>query len=607
MAPITVKVSLYDELRRFKLDDASQTWDMLHAKVVSLFGVKDDEVSALRLKYTDEEGDLISFNTTEELSDALSLSGGLEPPILRLTAISSPPSVHPAGTASACAAKNTRVSSTHMSSTLAPVLTRLPQLHHGAKLHKLGRFLAKHPQLLQQLLDDPQQNKLAQHPRTRHFFEADAAATAELLSKIATNPAAFHKHGDGHWALKLEHKISKWLIHHPRMVAELQHDPTLADRLLANRPRLRNYAQANQGRMLELVGQASTRQLAQQQGVPGRHKHMPVKLAIFLLNNPAAAAALRANPGEAAASAFASRPRLGRFVAAHPRVLSEMLRRSAEMQGKLEAGQAPPAAQNALRRRIIRTLCRRPGALQRLQAAVARGAVVAQAMPCASISQRGEGEVVVGTLVPDAAAATNPKDAAAAAAAAATVAAAAEESTEESVAEAVAAVFVDKPLMAGWLKAHLVELAPLMAAAAAKQAKQATLKTEEVADTEADETTTDAEQGAGHGSPCPSGCGFAVTWHRSHCCRGCELGRGHGLRCERVSLGEAPTTCGPAADTEVECQAELADPAARLQVALEEVGLADLSASEDSLWEEDEELEGAVLVSSPAAPAASQA
>merc|ERR1712167_38895 len=37
--------------------------------------------------------------------------------------------------------------------------------------------------------------------------------------------------------------------------------------------------------------------------------------------------------------------------------------------------------------------------------------------------------------------------------------------------------------------------------------------------------------------PCScGGCEFAVTWHPTHCCSGCQAsgGQRHGLRCERV-------------------------------------------------------------------------
>ncbi len=48
---------------------------------------------------------------------------------------------------------------------------------------------------------------------------------------------------------------------------------------------------------------------------------------------------------------------------------------------------------------------------------------------------------------------------------------------------------------------------------------------------------------------CPAGCGFVITWHKSHCCeRCCERSRegstGHDERCDRVPL-EAPPTVLP--------------------------------------------------------------
>jgi hypothetical protein len=40
--------------------------------------------------------------------------------------------------------------------------------------------------------------------------------------------------------------------------------------------------------------------------------------------------------------------------------------------------------------------------------------------------------------------------------------------------------------------------------------------------------------------PCPSGCGYQVTWHATHCCGRCATGMGHGERCDRrfVTLPE---------------------------------------------------------------------
>ena len=34
--------------------------------------------------------------------------------------------------------------------------------------------------------------------------------------------------------------------------------------------------------------------------------------------------------------------------------------------------------------------------------------------------------------------------------------------------------------------------------------------------------------------PCPNGCGYAVTWHPTHCCMRCSIDDGHGVRCERA-------------------------------------------------------------------------
>jgi hypothetical protein len=40
----------------------------------------------------------------------------------------------------------------------------------------------------------------------------------------------------------------------------------------------------------------------------------------------------------------------------------------------------------------------------------------------------------------------------------------------------------------------------------------------------------------GAATPCPSGCGYQVTWHVSHCCGLCKMGGGHGGKCDRLSM-----------------------------------------------------------------------
>ena len=47
--------------------------------------------------------------------------------------------------------------------------------------------------------------------------------------------------------------------------------------------------------------------------------------------------------------------------------------------------------------------------------------------------------------------------------------------------------------------------------------------------------TTDSSTNNSENYPCcPNGCGYAVTWHQSHCCGACKQGRKHGPRCERI-------------------------------------------------------------------------
>jgi prolyl 4-hydroxylase len=55
-------------------------------------------------------------------------------------------------------------------------------------------------------------------------------------------------------------------------------------------------------------------------------------------------------------------------------------------------------------------------------------------------------------------------------------------------------------------------------------------------------------------APCPGGCGFAITFHATHCCEVCRLECGHGPRCEhrpagRVSQAEAQALIAKLVDT----------------------------------------------------------
>merc|ERR1711937_816585 len=37
---------------------------------------------------------------------------------------------------------------------------------------------------------------------------------------------------------------------------------------------------------------------------------------------------------------------------------------------------------------------------------------------------------------------------------------------------------------------------------------------------------------------CPGGCGFAVTWHKTHCCAACALSGQHGPRCVKKKVSQ---------------------------------------------------------------------
>jgi len=76
---VTIKCQLDDDLRRFSLSPTC-TFEDLCKQLTSLYHI--DE--SFLLKYSDDEGDLISVTTTEELIEAFRLSKDLRPPILRL-------------------------------------------------------------------------------------------------------------------------------------------------------------------------------------------------------------------------------------------------------------------------------------------------------------------------------------------------------------------------------------------------------------------------------------------------------------------------------------------------------------------------------------------
>ena len=76
---VTIKCQLDDDLRRFSLAPTC-TYEDLCKQLTSLYHI--DE--SFLLKYSDDEGDLISVTTTEELVEAFRLSKDLRPPILRL-------------------------------------------------------------------------------------------------------------------------------------------------------------------------------------------------------------------------------------------------------------------------------------------------------------------------------------------------------------------------------------------------------------------------------------------------------------------------------------------------------------------------------------------
>jgi len=82
MASITCKIRFGDEVRRFTTTKDHLTFSAIHKRVKDLFDFGDQK---FRLQYTDDEQDLITMSTDEEMTEAVTLASSAAPPILRIT------------------------------------------------------------------------------------------------------------------------------------------------------------------------------------------------------------------------------------------------------------------------------------------------------------------------------------------------------------------------------------------------------------------------------------------------------------------------------------------------------------------------------------------
>eukprot|EP00320_Phaeocystis_rex_P019060 CAMPEP_0119055834 /NCGR_PEP_ID=MMETSP1178-20130426/469_1 /TAXON_ID=33656 /ORGANISM="unid sp, Strain CCMP2000" /LENGTH=658 /DNA_ID=CAMNT_0007036479 /DNA_START=67 /DNA_END=2043 /DNA_ORIENTATION=+ len=81
MANIIVKITDGKDIRRFTASNEI-SYSTIHKKASESFGLGAKD---FKLKYKDDEGDLITMSTDSELADAVTFTKTLEPPVLRLT------------------------------------------------------------------------------------------------------------------------------------------------------------------------------------------------------------------------------------------------------------------------------------------------------------------------------------------------------------------------------------------------------------------------------------------------------------------------------------------------------------------------------------------
>lgn len=86
MIIIKVKIQDCDDLRRFSLEEKA-TFEEFSRVLSSIYPRIDDLLDTYSVKYTDDEGDLTSIESTESLADAIRQTSFLNPPVLRITLV----------------------------------------------------------------------------------------------------------------------------------------------------------------------------------------------------------------------------------------------------------------------------------------------------------------------------------------------------------------------------------------------------------------------------------------------------------------------------------------------------------------------------------------
>merc|ERR1719502_678942 len=77
-----VKITDGKDIRRFTANTNSMTYASIHKRAAEAFNLGSKD---FKLKYKDDEGDMITMSTDDEISEAITVTLKFEPPVLRLS------------------------------------------------------------------------------------------------------------------------------------------------------------------------------------------------------------------------------------------------------------------------------------------------------------------------------------------------------------------------------------------------------------------------------------------------------------------------------------------------------------------------------------------
>lgn len=184
-----LKIVYGKDIRRCSISDpASLTWPAVVRRIGDLLGVSMD---TLHVTYTDDEGDLVSIYSTEELAEAIRLSKLSQPPILRLTVSKKP--TPPTSPPRARDGAEARAQAPDLNALLGALASEMPMLRPIVNRVKYGVAIARG--------DAPPHDGLPQHfggpsrepapqPRGNSTEPKPAAAAAAPSSSAPPAPAA---------------------------------------------------------------------------------------------------------------------------------------------------------------------------------------------------------------------------------------------------------------------------------------------------------------------------------------------------------------------------------------------------------------------------------